>query len=75
LRRIKAVRSSVDGAFRIAGLPEGDYLVAAVSHLDGTADGGEWQNPDFLNQLDPRAERVALLEGQVRTLRLRLIER
>ena len=70
-RRIKFTRSATDGSFRVGGLPAGDYLVAAVSRLKTT----EWQNPELLQQLSPRAERVTLSEGQSATLSLRLIER
>ena len=48
---------------------------AAVSRMQGTRDGGEWQNPDLLLQLEARAERITLSEGQSRTVTLRLIER
>lgn len=74
-RRMKFTRARGDGSFRLAALPAGDYLVAAVDRLDGTADGGDWQNPDVLEQLAPRAERLSLSEGQSRTLTLRLLRR
>ena len=61
--------------FAVGGLPAGDYFVAAVSRLQGTRDGGEWQNPDVLLQLEARAERLTLSEGQSRMVTLRLIER
>jgi hypothetical protein len=70
-RRMKYTRSATDGSFRINGLPAGDYYVAAVPRLK-TA---EWQNPELLRQLAPRAERVTLSEGQNATLSVRLIER
>jgi hypothetical protein len=74
-RRMKFSRSAIDGTFSVGGLPAGDYFVAAVSRLQGTRDGGEWQNPDVLLQLEARAERLTLSEGQSRTVTLRLIER
>ena len=70
-RRMKFARSATDGSFRVSGLPAGDYLVAAVPRLN-TA---EWQNPDLLRQLAPRAERVTLTEGQNASVMLRLLER
>jgi hypothetical protein len=74
-RRMKFARSALGGTFRVSGLPSGDYFVAAVSRIVGTRDGGEWQNPDVLMQLEARAERITLLEGQAATVSLRLIER
>jgi hypothetical protein len=74
-RRMKFSRSAIDGTFSVGGLPAGDYFVAAVSRLQGTRDAGEWQNPDVLLQLEARAERLTLSEGQSRTVTLRLIER
>jgi hypothetical protein len=74
-RRLKFTRSTIDGTFTVGGLPAGDYLVAAVSRLQSTRAGGEWQNPDVLLQLEARSERLTLSEGQSRTVTLRLIER
>ena len=74
-RRIKFVRSAFGGEFRVSALPSGDYFVVAVSRMMGSRDGGEWQNPDLLLQLEGRAERVSLTEGQTVNVSLRLIER
>jgi hypothetical protein len=74
-RRVKFARSGTDGSFRIAGLPGGDYFLAAVSRLSGSREGGEWQDADVLAQLEQRAERVTLTDGQTRTVTLRLIQR
>ena len=74
-RRVKFARAGADGSFRIQGLPPGDYFVAAVDLLDGTAEGGEWQNPELLVRLESGAERVSVLEGQTQTVSPRLITR
>lgn len=74
-RRVKFARAGADGSFRIGGLPPGNYFVAAVDHLEGTIEGGEWQNPELLLRLESGAERVALLEGQAETVSLRLNQR
>jgi hypothetical protein len=74
-RRLKLVRSAFGGEFRASALPSGDYFVAAVSRVQGSRDGGEWQNPDLLLQLEARAERVTLTEGQTANVALRLIDR
>ena len=46
-----------------------------MSRILGTRDGGEWQNPDVLLQLEARAERITLSEGQTANVSLRLIDR
>ena len=74
-RRLRFVRSAFGGEFRVSALPSGDYFVAAVSRMLGSRDGGEWQNPDLLVQLEGRAERVTLTEGRTANVSLRLIER
>ncbi len=74
-RRVKLARSAVGGEFRVAALASGDYFVAAVSRILGTRDGGEWQNPDVLLQLEARAERITVSEGQTANVSLRVIDR
>jgi protocatechuate 3,4-dioxygenase beta subunit len=74
-RRVKLARSAIGGEFRIAALPSGEYFVAAVSRILGTRDGGEWQNPDVLLQLEARAERITVSEGQTANVSLRVIDR
>jgi hypothetical protein len=46
-----------------------DYFVVVAP------EDGEWQDPEVLLQLEPRAERITLAEGQQATVSLRLIER
>jgi len=55
------------GRFRIEGIADGDYFIAAVDLLDGTA-GGAWQDRDFLQSLITGARRVRLREGDDRSL-------
>ena len=74
-RRMKFVRSAFGGEFRVSALPSGDYFVAAVSRLQGSRDGGDWQNPDVLLQLEARAERISVSEGQTANVSLRVIDR
>jgi hypothetical protein len=49
-------RPATDGAFRIRGVPPGDYLVAALTDLEP----GEWNDPALLDQLVPSAVRLTL---------------
>ena len=53
-----------DGAFRVTGLVPGDYWVVAVNRLDGSEVAGDLQNPEVLDALTSRAQRITLGEGQ-----------
>ena len=64
---------NLDGGFSMRGVPPGDYLIAAVDGIDGDGSSGEWQNPDFLDTLRPRAERLSLDEGENASVNLRVI--
>jgi len=70
-RHVKRARSGANGSFDINGLPPGEYWVAAVDAIGA----GDWQTPDFLDGLVPRATRLTVGEGQVYTTALRLIRR
>jgi hypothetical protein len=64
-----------DGSFTLLNLPDGDYCLAAIDWIQGTADFGEWQDPDFLESLSARALRVTVREGERRVVTARLIVR
>jgi hypothetical protein len=74
-RHLKFAPSAPDGRFLITGLPPGDYYVAAVDTLEGTAEGGEWQDRAILTQLVTRAQQITLSERERRTLALDIIRR
>jgi hypothetical protein len=74
-RWLKTGRSSQDGAFRVTGLVPGDYWIVAVNRLDGSEVAGDLQNPDVLDALASRAQRITLGEGQSQILTLRLVRR
>ena len=58
---------AIDGAFTIVNVPEGDYLLIAISD----ADAADWQNPAILQKLSILAERVHVGDGQATTVSLR----
>jgi Carboxypeptidase regulatory-like domain len=68
-------RAQSDGSYRVSGLPAGEYFVAAVDRMEGTAGFGEWQDPAVLETLVPRATRIVLASAQQLALSLRLIVR
>ena len=74
-RWLKTARAMQDGAFRVTGLIPGDYWVVAVNRLDGSEVAGDLQNPEVLDALTSRAQRLTLGEGQSQILTLRLVRR
>lgn len=74
-RWLKTARAMQDGTFRATGIVPGDYWVAAVNRLDGNEVAGDLQNPEVLDALASRAQRITLGEGQSPALTLRLVRR
>jgi hypothetical protein len=72
---LKTVGAYDDGTFRVTGIPPGDYVVVAVNRLDSGALGGELNDPELLEALAARGQRVTLGERERRTLELTLIRR
>jgi len=69
-RYMQRTAAAADGAFTIAGLPFGNYYVAAVAAAKVPADGDDWQDPAFLETLIPRAASVTVAEGDKQIVRL-----
>ena len=67
-------RPAAEGAFRITGLPPGDYVAAAVTRI-GFGPMGELYDPQVLETLAARGERITVGERDQRTLNLRLVRR
>ncbi|HEX7781068.1 MAG TPA: hypothetical protein VF424_17595, partial [Vicinamibacterales bacterium] len=67
-RRVQAVRPGVDGKYAIKDLPAGEYLLAAVTDIDQN----EWQDPAFLERLQPASIKVTIADGEKKTLDLRV---
>jgi carboxypeptidase family protein len=67
-RQIVTARSDKAGAFKIATIPAGEYLVVAVDDVDP----GEWFDPAFLDQVKDGATRVSIDEGEQKTQDLKL---
>jgi uncharacterized protein (DUF2141 family) len=66
-RRIQGVRSSADGAFTIASLPPGEYIVSAVDDIEP----GEWFDPVVLQRLLLTGTKLAIGESEHKTLDVR----
>jgi protocatechuate 3,4-dioxygenase beta subunit len=71
---VRTARSSADGAFRITGVPPGDYLVALVSPSDAAQLDGDpldLSAPSVLDSLTPAAQRLTIREGGRPSMTLR----
>jgi hypothetical protein len=65
-RRISTSRSGDGGAYRIRGLPAGDYYVLAT----GDVEQGQWFDPAYLDSVKDKAAHVTLQDGDQKTLDL-----
>ena len=67
-RYVTATRPDQEGRFQIKNLPAGGYYAIAVDYLAQ----GEWNDPDVLERLKPKATSVSIGEGETKTLNLTL---
>ena len=67
-RFVRSARPDQDGRFTIRALPADDYLVVAVEYLEN----GQEFDPEQLRAWQPLATKVALGEGESKTISLRL---
>jgi hypothetical protein len=67
-RRIRSTNPANDGTYTIAGLPAGEYAIAAAEGVESSDLG----DPAFLARLLESAHRVTLAEGEKKTQDLRI---
>jgi hypothetical protein len=67
-RWVTGTRPDQDGRFRVRNMPPGSYYAIAVDYLPR----GEWNDPDVLERLKPKAQRFSLGEGETKTLDLKI---
>jgi Carboxypeptidase regulatory-like domain len=70
-RQIMTTRPDQNGKYQLRGLPPGDYYVAAID----PEVPGEWFEPTFLDEQRRGASQFSLVEGDVKTQDLRVIQR
>jgi hypothetical protein len=66
-RRISTSRSGDTGAYRIRGLPPGDYFILAVDDVEQ----GEWFDPAYLDSVKEKAQRITLQDGDKKSFDVR----
>lgn len=67
-RRIAEARPASDGAYKVLGLPAGEYYVCALTDLDPN----DLYDPAFLEQLVSGSFKITLTEGEQKTQNLKL---
>jgi hypothetical protein len=67
-RYVSGTRPDQEGRFQIKNLPPAGYYAVAVDYLAQ----GEWNDPDVLERLKPRATSFSINEGETKTLNLTL---
>jgi hypothetical protein len=67
-RYMRAWRAGEDGRFRATGLPPGDYYVIALDKMEP----GQNTDPEFLDRIRARATSFSLIEGETKTLELKV---
>ncbi len=71
-RFVRTGRADQEGLYKIRGLPSEDrYLAVAVDYLEE----GEGSDPQFLEEMKDRGTRLALGQGEVKALDLKLVNR
>jgi Carboxypeptidase regulatory-like domain len=65
-RAIRATRPDQRGLFMFKGLPAGDYFLIALDYVLE----GHWHDPEFLDGLKARAERVAITDAESKNMDL-----
>ena len=69
-RRLRSTRANAKGQFGVSSLPPGDYYVVAVQEEPQ----GDWRDPASLDALARVATQVTILEGEHKTIDLRVRE-
>ena len=68
-RRVRTARPDRQGRYQIKGLPAGEYLVIALDAVEN----GFWNDPEFLESLRARAQKVSVADTGTHDLPLRRV--
>jgi len=67
-RYLKTARPDQDGRYKLNGLPPGEYRVIALDYVDQN----EWNDPDFLERIRPKATAFSISEGEAKSVDLKI---
>jgi hypothetical protein len=62
------ISAAQDGKFEVKGLPPGDYHAVAIDGIEP----GQWGDPDVLTRIRDQAATLSLVDGETKTLDLKL---
>src|SRR5262249_47887831 len=68
-RYMRIAKTDAEGRFKLTGLAPASYSIVAVEKLDTP---GQWTDPEFLQKVSLRATTVTVMEGENRTIDLRV---
>jgi hypothetical protein len=69
-RYVMATRPDQEGRFKVRNLPAGDYYAIAVEYLAQ----GEWGDPEVLERLKGKADRLTIKEGDSKAIQLKIVK-
>jgi protocatechuate 3,4-dioxygenase beta subunit len=69
-RYVTATRPDQEGRFKVRNLPAGDYYAIAVEYLAQ----GEWGDPEVLERLKGKADRLTIKEGDSKAIQLKIVK-
>jgi hypothetical protein len=64
---MRSARVAPNGEFSFTSLPAGDYYLTAIADEDGA----DWQDPEVLDALSRGAARIAINDGDQKTITIR----
>jgi hypothetical protein len=67
-RYVRNARPDQDGRYKVNGLPPGEYRVIALDYVDSN----EWNTPEFLDSVRPKATSFSVNEGESKSVDLRI---
>lgn len=68
-RYMRTARPDQDGRFKFGGIVAAEYNVVAVDRLETP---GQWTDPEFLQRVSGRATAVTVIEGETKTIDLKV---
>jgi hypothetical protein len=69
-RLYKSASTDQNGRFELRGIAPGDYKLFSWEEVES----GSWEDPEFLKQFEEKGEKIAVQDGEQKTLNLTAIQ-